>query len=279
MTTSLQSTDMTQRLLFVSGCPRSGTTVVTTILNWSDELLIAQERFAPLLRHHPDSFTPDLYQIPRFLDFRPGDCGYGSFASKREYHSPCANPKNFEDIGGYRVVGDKITHLFRRFDMFRDAQWCKRDITIVHVIRNIRDVAASYESRRQDATDDWTDGAREAVAHWSESMQRVLELIERPIDNVRLLLVDYDTLFAAGEQALLAGSRKLFDLLGVEMGAKQVEGLARVGLAARTITARRGGRVETAEALLARVSEVDLNNYRQLAALSLWQRNHGKSEV
>lgn len=137
---------MPQELIFVSGCARSSTTVMATILNWSDSVFVAQERYAPRVRHWPKTFKPDLYTLPRLLQFEAGECGYSSFESKGEYTSYYANPKDFAALDGYAYIGGKITHLFRRFDSFARPEWADTQVTLVHVIRNIAGVAASYRT-------------------------------------------------------------------------------------------------------------------------------------
>ena len=214
--------------LFVSGCPRSGTTVMATLLNWSDAVFVAQERFAPLTRFHPEQFKPSLYTPSRMLDFRPGECGYGGFPDKAEYASAFANPKDFAALGSYPVIGDKITHLFRRFEMFGNPDWRDLDIAVVHMVRNVYDVAASYQTRKEDAGDAWDWDGDDAVSDWTESVERAHAFHQSPDRTVELILVDYDWLFGGDRERMLNGSRQLFGALGLAFGARQAGGISRL---------------------------------------------------
>lgn len=212
--------------LFVSGCPRSGTTVMATLLNWSDSVFVAQERFAPLTRFHPEAFKPSLYTASRMLDFRPGECGYGAFQDKKEYASRWANPKDFMALDSYPMIGDKITHLFRRFEMFGDAHWRGLDVAVVHMIRNVFDVAASYQTRKEDAHDAWDWDGDDAVADWTESVERVHAFHQSADRTAELILVDYDWWFGGDGMRLLDSSRHLFQSLGLAFDDRQNGGIA-----------------------------------------------------
>lgn len=211
--------------LFVSGCPRSGTTVMATLLNWSDRVFVAQERFAPLTRFHPEEFKPSLYTPSRMLDFRPGECGYDAFEDKAEYRSRFANPKKFDSLEDYQVIGDKITHLFRRFSMFGNADWRDLDVAVVHMVRNVQDVAASYQTRKNDAGDAWDWDGDDAVRDWTESVECAYAFDASPERTAKFHVVDYDWLFTGSRARLVDGAANLFEALGLPFASKQAEGV------------------------------------------------------
>lgn len=255
--------------LFVSGCPRSGTTVMATLLNWSDSVFVAQERFAPLTRFHPEAFKPSLYTAARMLDFRPGECGYGAFQDKREYASRSANPKDFTALDSYPVIGDKITHLFRRFDMFGNAHWQDLDVSVVHMIRNVLDVAASYQTRKEDAQDAWDWDGEHALADWTESVDRVHAYHQSADRTAKLILVDYDWWFGGDRVRLLDSSRHLFQSLGLGFDDQQAEGIAGLLDSRERFLGRRRLHSELRSRVERRVGDAILQKYDDLCGWSL----------
>lgn len=217
-----------QRFLFVSGCPRSGTTIVTTILNWSDEAFVCQERFAPLIGRKPHLFSPELYQVPRILRFEKADCGYRSFGEAKGYSIWYANSKRFDDPGSYPVIGDKITHLFRRFGLLEVGEWAREHVTLVHVVRNPLDVAASYAARYADATDDWDWDHTRGIADWIESVVAAHAQHQALGRAGAFVLVDYDFLFGGDASVLEEHARALFARCGLVFGERQQAGMTLV---------------------------------------------------
>lgn len=201
---------------------------MATLLNWSDDVFVAQERFAPLTRFHPEAFKPSLYTPSRMLDFHPGECGYGAFEDKAEYRSSFANPKAFGSLGDYPVIGDKITHLFRRFGMFGNADWRDLDVAVVHMVRNVQDVAASYQTRKDDVGDAWDWDSDDAVADWTDSVECAHAFQQAPGRTAAFHVVDYDWLFAGDRARLVSGAERLFQTLGLEFGDMQAEGIGRL---------------------------------------------------
>lgn len=198
--------------------------MLTTLLNWSEDVFVAQERYAPLVRRDPDALRPALFEHGRLHDFRPRECGYESFASKPEYSNSLSNPKNFGALGGYRVIGDKITHLFRRFDRFDAPEWAAEDVTVVHVVRNVHDVVASYLARKRDARDLWDWDEEDAIRDWTDSVRHAHAFHRDRSRAVTLFLVDYDWMTRGDEQRFVGCAERLFSLLQLGFGEKERDG-------------------------------------------------------
>lgn len=213
-----------RRFLFVAGCPRSGTTMLTTLLNWSNDVFVAQERYAPLVRRNPGALLPSLFEPARLHDFRPRECGYDSFASKREYSNLLANPKDFGSLGAYRVVGDKITHLFRRFDLLEAPEWSSEDVTIVHAVRNVYAVVASYLARKKDVRDNWDWGEEDAVRDWHDAVRHAHAFQLDGTRASKLFLIDYDWMVGGDEQRFVDCAERLFRTLRLSFGERERDG-------------------------------------------------------
>lgn len=200
--------------------------MLTTLLNWSGDVFIAQERYAPLVRRDPEALGPSLFEPERLRDFRPRECGYPSFASKREYWNGVANRKNFDALGEYRVIGDKITHLFRRFDRLEAPDWATEDVTIVHVVRNVVAVVASYLVRKQDTSDNWDWGERDAITDWTDSVEHAHAFHEDATRRSKLLLVDYDWMCGGDGERFVGHAERLFQALDLDFGQRERAGAA-----------------------------------------------------
>ena len=253
-----------QRYLFVSGCPRSGTTVLTTILNWSEEALVCQERFAPLVGRKPYLFTPELYRMPRILRFEKADCGYRSFQEAKGYSIWYANPKRFDDPGSYPVIGDKITHLFRRFAMLDSPAWEDEDVTLVHVVRNPGDVVNSYASRHADLGDAWDWDHERGIADWIESVEGAHALDASGRWDGRFVLVDYDAMFAGGVEQVERHSINLFARCRLEFGERQRAGIALVHEASEIFRRKRAMAGRVPDAILRGVPSGTMRKYHEL---------------
>ena len=260
---------MRRRFLFVSGCPRSGTTMVTTLLNWNDEAFIAQERYAPLIRREPEALDPSLFEPARLLDFRPRECGYARFSDKPVYWDRVANPKDFAALGDYPVIGDKITHLFRRFGQFSDPEWAGEDITIVHMVRNLRDVVASYLARKHNQDDRWDWGTDEAIQDWTDSMEHAYAFHEDPGRRAALVVVDYDAMFDGDDRHFAGVAERLFEAVGFEFGERQRAAAARLFRQRGEIPKRPALDADTRERLDRSVGSDTLAKYEALRGWSV----------
>jgi hypothetical protein len=220
---------MDKRYLFISGCPRSGTTALTTIVNWADDAFVGQERYGDLLQREPESFLPGLFRGDRFGSIAQGDCGYSRFEDSGEwglYHSAAKEVAQYEK---HRIVGDKITELYKNFEVFTAPEWMQGDVTVLHIIRNPRAVCASYERRRTDPADTWQHGVDRAISDWTASITEAHrhKWIFRK-SRFRLHIVTYEALFERGADEMVHGVRKIFELMGLPFRDVQAEGMTRV---------------------------------------------------
>lgn len=253
-----------RRYLFVSGCPRSGTSVLTTLLNWSDEAFVCQERFAPLIARKPHLFVPEMYHAPRILRFEKADCGYASFAEAKGYSSWYANPKRFDDPDSYSVIGDKITHLFRRFDLLERDAWAYEHVTLIHILRNPIDVANSYAVRHADPVDAWEWDCERAIADWIESVEKAHAFHASASLAGGFALLDYDTMFDSGLYVLEDHARALYGHCGLEFGARQQVGVGLIHEAASVFKGKREVSAKVVAAVRAGIPNETMRKYIEL---------------
>lgn len=252
------------RFLFISGCPRSGTTVTATLLNWNDDVLVTQERYAPMFRERPHELLPELFTQERMADFRKGESGYTGFESMKEHTAHYANPKDFSAIASYPIRGDKITHLYRNLHVFDLDAWRGRDITIVHVIRNPVMVAYSFETRRQDSSDGWDRDYNEGIAEWVAAINAIHDFREALPEYIRLGIVDYESFFEHGLQGLSNSVERLYRFVGIDFTGQQAKGIEVIHKASSFFEDRRRMHVGVEERVRDRISPLVWRRYEAL---------------
>lgn len=260
---------MSQKFLFVSGCPRSGTTVLAHILNWSDAIFVGQERYTLLLNNNTMAFTPELFAARRLCHFQNGDCLYPSFGAMNEYFAWYANSKNFAGLDRMTWIGDKIPNLYAFFEVFNAPAWTGADVTVLHIVRNVLDVAASYHSRKQNPSDGWDEDYLRAIPAWSNSVLCAHALVGRSLPNVRMGIVDYDSIFGGDLQRLLESAQLIYEFVGEQFGPKQVEGMQRIYMSCEHLKTRRQHHDEIRDDVSARVPGDLLAKHRELAEQSI----------
>ena len=157
-----------KRILFLTGVARSGTTAMAQLLNRHPDICLGIERYkAKFLRRSEfegADFTPE-----RFFDFRASDTNIlpGNAAKWRGIYDRMA-----EKFPGARVVGDKIPHLYEKFDacsqVFPEAKW-------IYMLRDINGVASSWNARAGNPKDKWSSKRdfRAAVETWNAANRLV----------------------------------------------------------------------------------------------------------
>lgn len=219
-----------KRFICIAGCPRSGTTALATIIGWADSCFIGQERFNLLFNRTPDRFVPDLFTPDRIRDFQPFDCGYRQFSELPVYSSPSANPGMLEGLDKAEVFGDKLISLHRNFGIFDTAAWRKEDVTVVYIIRDAVEVAASYQKRFENSNDAWSEDYAAGIATWSSSIIKLHSYLNsRPAEgSVKYILIEYSSLFQNDPSSFLKRCENLFEVIGLNFGEGQRQGLEKL---------------------------------------------------
>lgn len=175
--------------LFVVGCPRSGTTALGRFLAQRHDVVMGIERYAHRAFRKAFSLSPELYELERFKTFQPGDTFYNTLDFAKEAHH--ALDDRFPTA---RYVGDKIPMLFGALPELFEAFGPATRVVIIY--RNIFDVAASYEVRRQNPDDSWNLTAADAVQNWNASLRAY-----RTSDHKdQIIPVIYEDIFADAGQ-------------------------------------------------------------------------------
>ncbi|PWJ12949.1 sulfotransferase [Jannaschia seohaensis] len=182
---------MTKTHLIVSGVARSGTTALAELLNSHGQVVIGIERYKfRYLRENV--YDPVFFERDRFFDFQEDDTNLRPEA--RPAWAPVYD-RIAEKWDTARVVGDKVPDLTPVLEDFLDAQPATR---CLYILRNLKDVGLSWQTRADKPRDKWPQGKHFGAAceSWEEQMAGLQALFDtRPEIKERFLLIDYDQIY------------------------------------------------------------------------------------
>lgn len=174
-------------ILFVCGCPRSGTTSLWSVLIDHSEVMLGVERYGH--RIAPDSFslTRDLFSEARFFDVQPNDTFYGDLEKFNPYYGAARSK-----YPTFRYLGDKIPLLFNAYTQLFTAI---PGVKVIFIFRNLFDVANSYNHRARNPEDaTWSEDLdyKGAVNDWNASLHKTLAAKSQ---GLSILCVEYERLW------------------------------------------------------------------------------------
>lgn len=172
--------------LFVCGCPRSGTTAVWRLLTRHPKIGMGVERYINRVDGNFIQLTPELFKKERFFNIQSGDTHFKDLSSG-------GAGKYYRDLepryNECKWLGDKAPVLYKNygglFFRFPNAR-------VVYVIRDIYDIALSYEVRFADKLDSWKLDYSDAVEAWNASLLTTLKYKEK---GCKIFCIDYTELF------------------------------------------------------------------------------------
>ncbi len=190
-----------QTFAFVLGCPRSGTTALTQLLNRHPAVAIGTERFSGPARRR--ELTPAHYAPERFGRFEEGDTHHMGERQDR------VQTAVLNRIATAPVIGDKLPQLIGKVDQLRAFPEPK----LIFVLRNPFSVAESHDRRAARKRQTWgTDrDHRVAVRKFNGAIRQIAQLEKSR--RFKHLVVPYEQLFSVGD-----GVSKIFEFLGLDPG-------------------------------------------------------------
>lgn len=177
--------------LLVSGVARSGTTALAELLNSHEALCVGIERFKFqfLLRHN---HSASLFERDRFFDFRPEDTNLSPTAKP---HWLTVYERIAQKWDTAEIIGDKVPDMTAELPAFIAAN---PDFKYIYILRNLKDVGLSWQARANRTRDSWPSkkGFAAACESWSVQMQALHGLMQTKEMNRKVLLLDYDQMYA-----------------------------------------------------------------------------------
>ena len=246
-----------KNFLFVCGCPRSGTTVVTQLLNWHPRISLGVERYGKLLYRNPKRYIPRIFGINRFFDIRQGDCFYDSF-DYQAYSQPYCSEFSRQKYQQSSYVGDKNPKLYQNYAVVSD-NFAETNFKIIFILRDIYSVAESYNLRAHNPDDKWKaeNDFKQAIVDWNESICAVSQVLKQQHEN--LIMVNYDDFFSNysfGKTKL----PKLFDFLDLKVDSDVLHGYQLLEENARKIAESKIRKQKRATKILERKRQRSPNN-------------------
>jgi Sulfotransferase family len=183
-----------RRYCFIFGCPRSGTTALTRLLNSHEAFVVGMERY----KYHYSStqgraaLGPDFFEPGRYFDFRPEDTNITP--SNERFARFYERARRRFDAATVVYVGDKVLATDPILDAIRENF---PDPRFIFIYRDLFRVASSWEVRARNENDEnWVAANDYRVA--GERWQGAFEVAERLIDQIGLehvSLVRYERMF------------------------------------------------------------------------------------
>ena len=192
-----------KRYLFVCGCPRSGTTALMHLLNSHRLIVLGVERYKKFAKPtHIKKLNKRVFEPEFFLDIRGKQTNlhhkHKDWDTKWKKVYDAMRPKLSQDN---LLIGDKFPHYYLFYDYIDQTFDSPR---IVFILRDVRDVALSYNARAANEKDRWSSyrDYTYAVKDWNESIEKTLQYLDSGKDNI--FICEYAALFSYNPDYLLA---------------------------------------------------------------------------
>lgn len=173
------------RHLFLAGLGRSGTSALADLMVAHPAIAVGMERYKFGGRREGWEMTPRAFERDAFFDFSDEltNITPASNARWKEYYAGLESKWD-----GVEYVGDKITHLGLGgiWETLPDARF-------VCIIRNVFDVAASWQVRSDNPQDSWAGDAFDAVERWNRGLRQLARARRARPDQVAV--VEYERLY------------------------------------------------------------------------------------
>ena len=191
--------------LFVCGSPRSGTSIVTELLTSHPDIALGMERFKFL--YPKRQLAKEYFEEDHFFEFPSAETNISdSVPQYRKYYQRLKAKYRSASI-----KGDKYPHLYR---WIPDVASAFPGSCFVFVLRDIGEVASSWNRRAERATDRWPreNDYRAAVHDWNDGLVHALSAFEQ---GYRIKVIRYERIFRAHRDDAIAELGRALAMLGL----------------------------------------------------------------
>ena len=220
---------MEKRYLFVCGCPRSGTTALWRLLTDHPKIVLGVERYV-WFSFKDGKLNPSLFARDRFFDLQNGDTFYKNLSDFNQYYQKASERFEYAEW-----VGDKAPQMYKQYETI-EKNFARAHI--IFIVRNIIDVAASYQKRAQDPNDQTWDAKRDyrlAVEDWRDSLKRTLAFCRNENRQTKVTILSYEDLFLTS-----ANIAPIFASLDLEVDENASAGYRALTSRSRELNVQRG---------------------------------------
>ena len=203
---------MSKNYLFITGCPRSGTSALSLLMGAHPKIAMGVERFHNYVV--PEfTLTEDFFEEDRFFDFQAEDSHINLEAQPRIKLNYERLKNRYNDCSYY---GDKIPYLYKKYPELLTNFNKQGQLKILFIVRNILDVANSYNVRFEDQNLKWRRDVEKSVKDWNASLNRTMRLLDK---FNALYMVEYEDLYGEHSHKTLQG---IMDFLELDMAPELV---------------------------------------------------------
>jgi hypothetical protein len=150
------------------------------------KIVLGVERYVLLANQKRNNFSPKLFEKDKFFDLQPKETFYKDLNAHGYYEIA---RRRFDDA---LWVGDKIPHLFQKYD---EVEAALPGAHYIYIVRNIIDVAASYQKRAETGSWKETRDYVRAVNDWRQSIESTLKFTAKADLKSRVHIISYEELY------------------------------------------------------------------------------------
>ncbi|GEM_PF-6402632 len=185
--------------LIVTGTARSGTTALTHLLNAHEQVCVGIERFKFRYLLEND-YSPEFLSRARFFRFEEADTN--QLPARRPMLRDVYRTME-QKWDTARVVGDKVPDMAPILEDFLEQN---PDFKCIYILRNIKDVALSWQRRADRPRDRWprAKGFAAACTRWEEHTRIFHDMLARGRHRSRILVLDHDAIYTPEAKTVLA---------------------------------------------------------------------------
>jgi len=199
------------KYLFISGAPRSGTSALTELLSSHPKVALGMERYKFLYKK--SLVNKSVFEESKFFNFLEEQTNINSTSGKYvDYYSGLV-----DKYKKCSILGDKYPQLYKFWDSLYEE--FGESGKYLFIIRDIEDVASSFNIRAENPKDKWPEenDYKKAVQIWNESLDIAEKNIDRGSD---ICVVSYAKLFDSEKYCVETEMGKISQYLNLTLDDK-----------------------------------------------------------
>lgn len=197
-----------KNFLFISGTPRSGTTVLTLLLSYHEKIALGIERYKYLYNKKNGVIDETYFSKEKFFDFSSVETNVARGKYAKHYQMI------FNKWNQVEILGDKYPHLIKNYEYIE--RTFKDNFIFFVIFRNIIDVCSSWNVRAENKDDAWPEknNYQAAVEIWNNYLLKTYALLRQKKSNI--FIVEYERLFDVNHAKHQGYLESILNILNVD---------------------------------------------------------------